>query len=242
MDTPWQRGLVRVPASDILRSVGRASGVEIDNGERQLDVDSRHYLRLREEILNRDIAPGEVLLETAISARYGVSRTPIRIALDRLEHDGLIERASRGFRVKTGSAEDILDIYEARIALESAAAAGAALRRTELELARLRHLHEASVAAEDTEEAHTLHRQWHGVLWSAGHNRAIESTLARLCDQLTIFDGSVMVQKESIEVACAEHERIIDAVARRDPDAARDAVAEHLTRTRDLRLADLARS
>ena len=92
--------------------------MEIDNGERQLDVDSRHYLRLREEILNRDIAPGEVLLETAISARYGVSRTPIREAVTRLVADGLLQREDYGYSVVVPSMSRVLDLYEVRIAVE----------------------------------------------------------------------------------------------------------------------------
>lgn len=216
------------------------AGTDPEPTGRAADSDGRPYRLLRQEILDGAIRPGDLLLETALSTRYEVSRTPIRVALVRLEHDGLVERASRGFRVRVGSAEDVLDIYEARIALESTAAAGAALRRTDLELARLTHLHQESVGA-DVPVAADLHRQWHEVLWTASHNLAIASTLVRLCSQLTIFDPAPMLQPGSLDAACDEHRHILDAIADRDPDAARDAVAAHLTRTRETRLAVLAK-
>lgn len=211
-----------------------------EGGAAGLDAYTRQYLRMRQEILERQIVPGEQLLETALSARYGVSRTPIRVALARLEHDGLVERLHRGYRVRVGSAEDVLDIYEARIALEAVAAATAAVRHSELELARLAHLHEESLTA-DTATAEMLHRQWHEMLWTASHNRAIASTLTRLCSQLTIVDSALMVDPANLATAAEEHGRIMEALRVRDGDAAGEGVRAHLTRTRETRLSELAK-
>ena len=68
------------------------------------------YDQLRGLILSQEIGPDTILVETALAARLGVSRTPIREALRRLEQDGLIERTSRGTRVVERSPEQILEI------------------------------------------------------------------------------------------------------------------------------------
>ncbi|MBM9466691.1 GntR family transcriptional regulator [Nakamurella leprariae] len=206
------------------------------------DVDGRLYLQLRQDILDRKVVHGELLLETTVGSRYGVSRTPVRAALVRLEHDGLVERATRGYRIRTGTAEDVLEIYEARIALEGVTAAAAALRRTDLELARLQHLQAESEAAEDAVECNALHRQWHEVLWEAGHNRTIADTLVRLCAQLTLVEDAPILAREELEASSAGHREIVVAIEERDADRAGRALTDHLTRTRDIRLADFARA
>src|ERR1700733_10681417 len=101
---------------------------------------SVQYQRIRREVLDGTFPPGALLLETTLSRRYNVSRTPVREALGLLAQDGLLQRTRRGFQVRTRSAEEILDLYDARIALESAAARLAAERRSELELLLLEEL------------------------------------------------------------------------------------------------------
>ena len=75
------------------------------------------YERIRADILAGRFEAGAALLETVLAGQYGVSRTPVREALARLEQDGLLLRVVRGYRVRSGTAEDVLEIYEARIAL-----------------------------------------------------------------------------------------------------------------------------
>ena len=101
------------------------------------DQTSRQYLRLRADILAGKFPQGSPLHETQLCESYGASRTPIREALNWLAHDGLLERAARGFRVRSGTPEDVIEIYAARVALESEAAGAAALRHSDLDLARL---------------------------------------------------------------------------------------------------------
>jgi len=116
------------------------------------DQTSRQYLRLRADILAGKFPQGAPLHETQLCESYGASRTPIREALNWLAHDGLLERAARGFRVRSGTPEDVIEIYAARVALESEAAGAAALRHSDLDLARLDGLHEfCCTATEGTE-------------------------------------------------------------------------------------------
>jgi len=199
-----------------------------------------HYALLRRELVNHVFPAGAILLETTLSARYGVSRTPIREALNRLEHDGLLERVVRGYRVRVATPEDIMELYEARIALESAAAASAALRRTDLDLARLEHLSTQLGSATGADEVTSVNAEWHRAIWTAAHNGAIAELLERVMTQMRLFDNGAVGAPDSMERTIKEHAVVLDALRANDAEGARSAVAVHLGRTRDLRLAILA--
>ncbi|MCO6006881.1 GntR family transcriptional regulator [Actinoallomurus purpureus] len=210
-------------------------------GNGRSEAGAAQYERLRDDVLAGRFPAGSVLLETTLAARYGVSRTPVREALGRLEQDGLLKRAARGYQVRAGTSEDVLEIYEARIALEAQAAASAALRRTDLDLARLRHLHATAGERTDPAEIRELNAQWHATLWQAGHNTTIQTLLTRLTAQLRIYDRGSHESAEDLEITRDEHERVLTAIADRDSEAARDALAAHLGRSRESRLAAFAR-
>lgn len=200
------------------------------------DAAAHHYLRLRQDVLDGAFPAGTLLQETALTSRYGVSRTPIREALARLEHDGLLERAVRGYRVRAGTAEDVLDIYEARIALETVAAAGAAARRSELELARLEALHAGAAESGDPADVRRVHAQWHEELWRAAHNATVRGVLVRITAQLRIYDRPRVENDDDLRRNQHEHDAVMAALRAHDTEAARLAIGAHLERSRDLRL------
>ncbi|SCL26940.1 DNA-binding transcriptional regulator, GntR family [Micromonospora pallida] len=214
-----------------------ADGVASDAVGR--DATAGQYQRLRRELIEGRYRPGTLLLETAVSADHGVSRTPVREAMARLEQDGLLERAVRGYRVRTRSPEEVLDVYEARIALESHVAATAAIRHTALDLALLRHIQEQALRAEDPVESRRLDGEFHRALRQAAHNVTTAELLERLDAQMALYGNRATRDRSNLDLTRAEHERVLDAVARRDPQAARERLTEHLTRVRDLRIAEL---
>lgn len=197
-----------------------------------------HYNRMKADLLEGRFPPGSMLHETAMSDRYGVSRTPVREALARLAQDRLIERTTRGFVVRKRTPDEILAIYDARIALESTAAALAAERRGEFDLQLLTSLHAASEDEADPAARVRLNGQFHAAVRSAARNEIISDMLAGLDDLLTIYrpDRSV---GDSRERSTAEHTELLDAIRRRDADAARATMTEHLARMRDLRVQTL---
>jgi DNA-binding GntR family transcriptional regulator len=221
-------------------SVERTASDEIAVLQPSTDSAGQQYARLRAELIARTYSPGTVLLETTLSARYGVSRTPIREALTRLEQDGLLERVVRGYRVRIATPEDIMELYEARIALESAAAASAALRRTDLDLARLNHLSDLLLEAHDVDAISDINAEWHRALWAAAHTGVITSLLDRVITQMRLFDDAPVGSAPSVDQTVLEHAEILDAVQRNDVEGARQAVTRHLGRTRDVRLSTLA--
>ncbi|MBT0769993.1 GntR family transcriptional regulator [Kineosporia sp. J2-2] len=195
------------------------------------------YDTIRSDILGGAFDPAALLQEVPMAERYRVSRTPVREALARLEHEGLVEKTGRGHRVRSGTAEDVLEVYEARIVLEGQAAASAAERRGELDLARLAHLHAAVLAGGQEGEAERgTHSAWHATVWRASHNRTIETLLHRLTAQLRIYDRGTRETPQDLEQTRAEHEAILTAIRERRPDEARAAMTAHLTRAREVRL------
>jgi DNA-binding GntR family transcriptional regulator len=206
------------------------------------DLTANYYLRLRDDILAGQFAVGAQLLETTLAPRYGVSRTPIREALALLEHDGLIERVSRGFRVRAGTPQDVLEAYEARLALEPAAAAAAAQRRNDLDLAQLAHLQRQADQAATPQEWRRLHAQWHDCLWRAGHNDIIVSILGRIMAQLRIYDQGEPPPSGDYSQSSRDHAAILEACRERRADDARRLMADHLARSREDRLQAIAMS
>ncbi|HEX4831964.1 MAG TPA: GntR family transcriptional regulator [Trebonia sp.] len=202
------------------------------------DSTRAQYDRLRSEILDGAFDPGAVLLETALSARYGVSRTPVREALARLAQDGLIERSARGFRIPKRDPEEIVGIYEARIALETRSAELAAARRTDFDLARMTHLLDERKTATDPERSGPLNARWHDAMRVAAHSETITGLLARVDSLLLLYRPRVVTpapRDDSLE----EHARILDAIARGDAATAGTVMADHLGHMRDWRIKSL---
>jgi DNA-binding GntR family transcriptional regulator len=196
------------------------------------------YEQLRAAIVSGEYAAGDSLVELSLAERYGTSRTPIREALRRLEQDGLVERGDRGMRVRTRSPEEIMEIYEARIALETTAAAAAAERRTELDLIRIRNAtaRMAETATVDSNAMAAANRVVHEAIWSAGHNGTIMDLLTRLNNHLTRYPATTLAVPGRWEEALRQHEEIVTAIENRDTGAAADLAREHMTQARDIRL------
>lgn len=223
------------------RAVPTVTSTPRDEALPPADATTLQYHLLRKSLIDGVFPPGTVLLETVISASRGVSRTPVREALGRLEQDGFLERTKRGYRVRVATPEDVLEIYEIRIALEAAAAASAAHQRTELDLARLRHLNSGLGDIDDPAEVAKSNSLFHEALWHSSHNRALANLLDRTVAQIRLIDRAPMASRENLSETRDEHDQIVLAIESRDSEAARAAVTGHLGRTRDVRLAALAR-
>lgn len=87
--------------------------------------------------MNGEMRPGTPLVETAMAKVFGVSRTPVREPLRRLEQDGIVQRVGRQLVVRVTTPEEVLEIYDCRVVLEGMAAQWAARHRTDYDLALL---------------------------------------------------------------------------------------------------------
>ncbi len=184
---------------------------------------------LVEEIVSGALRPGETLHELDLVQRFGLSRTPIREALLRLEQTGLAERGPRrALVVRRLDPADMAELFEAVGEVESTIAALAALRMTEVE----RHRLSAIVEEGDTAGADTygeVNARFHAAIRDGGHNAVLAATL----DELTLRTlpwraAQVSVHAPRRAASRTEHREIAAAIHARDAGAARDAMRRHI--------------
>lgn len=197
------------------------------------------YDRIKHVIMDGTFEPGQVLTEAALSEWCGVSRTPVREALGRLEQDGLVTRNGRGVLVTERTPEEILDIYETRIALEAAAARMAAVHHGVLDRVRMDRLAAAAerVDPSDPRAMADANREFHRAIWEATHNRSLIDLLDRLHLHLLRYPVTTLTAPGRWEKALAEHRDLLAAITDRDPDRAGRAAEQHFTAAREVRLA-----
>jgi len=202
------------------------------------------YERLRAEIVDGRALPGTPLVEAAIATRLGISRTPVREALRRLEQDGLVERKGRVVAVRSCSPEEILEIYTVRIVLEGLAASLAAEARNEFDLAQLeeRHLRMKELGDEPADHAAMAltNRRFHEALWAASHNRTLIDLLVRLNSHLSRYTATTLVSPGRWKTVLADHEKLIDAIRARDAEKTATLAQSHMAAARDIRLRQYA--
>jgi DNA-binding GntR family transcriptional regulator len=195
------------------------------------------YSALHGAIISGELSPGERLVEEELADRLGEKRGAIRAALLRLEHDGLVVRErNRGARVRRVTAEEAVEILEARAALESVAAGYAAERRTDGEADELRglvadmeRLHAAGELLAMSERNAVLHRR----ILEISRHRVARDICGRLHSQIVRFQfRTVLAPGRSVE-SLAEHTAIVEAIAAGEREAAEAAMRRHLGRVAD---------
>ena len=193
---------------------------------------ARAYDYAKWAILNAVYAAGDVITEGGLAAELGVSRTPVREALLRLEVEGLVQlRPKKGAVVATFTLEDVDDVLEARTLVELSTAAKTFAHRAELlplvvevheEMCRRRH-------ERDTAGFTDADRRFHELIVDAAGNSVLSAVYRMLRERQTLF-SSVMVRGRTVrmDAAIAEHERILAALRGDDADAFEQVVREHL--------------
>jgi len=191
---------------------------------------------LKKAILTGEFKPGQPLVENTLAEWCQTSRTPVREALRRLEQDGLIESSDRGLVVRQRSPEEILDIYETRTVLEAMAARVAAERRTEHDIRLMRLLWQKNAAVTAPEDMVEANHQFHRAVWKASHNESLLDLLERVDLHLARYPGSTLSAPGRWQTAQREHQHLVDAIEKRNGDAAHQIAWDHFTAARDIRL------
>jgi DNA-binding GntR family transcriptional regulator len=201
----------------------------------RVSTTDRVHAQLREEILNGGLAGGSLHSIYEMAERLGVSRTPVRDAVLRLADAGMVSiERNRGVRIRGLSVHDIREVFEARLLLEVPAAAHAAKLGSEQliqQLDELVHGLTGAVEEHDTVEFTRLDRQLHRAIMLSTGNERLADLVESLRDTTQAHGASTINRSRSIREVQVEHLPIVDAIRRRDADAAADLMRDHLTAT-----------
>ena len=222
-------------------------------------VDMNEYLPLRDVVFNTlrqailkgELKPGERLLEIALAERLGVSRTPVREAMRKLEQEGLVVMIPRrGAQVASITEKDLNDVLEVRIALENVAIEKACKLITEEELGRL---WVAAKEFEKTKAEGNLVRlaetdvAFHEIIYQASDNKRLNQVLNNLREQmyryrveylkmkimqLSIFLSKYMKEEQTRNLLVNEHEELVKAIRDGNVERAQEISFNHLENQR----------
>jgi DNA-binding GntR family transcriptional regulator len=209
------------------------SGAELTQGALAQSL----FLRLSEAIIQGEIPLGAKLSEPVLARQHGVSRGPLREALNRLQERRLVERTPRlGTRVVALSVETFRQIYGVREALEGMAARGAACSMPDEDLVRLREIlagQEAHLAGEGDDAPNALgsmEQDFHALIARSAGNALLTGLLCGdLYQQLRLYRSQLRKVAGRGVRAVVEHRRILDAIEDRDPDMAEWQMRRHVT-------------
>lgn len=193
------------------------------------------YADIRMRILDGRIPPGSRVTVRPIADRLGLSATPIKAALVRLEREGMIaSQLHRGFFVPHLGDADMREIYELREALDAMAAylAAGGPEGVAEPLARLCDIQESQLAAGDIDGYRRSDVDFHRALWAAGGNSRILRAGEPLLDQMLLSNALSARQPGRGEESLGEHRAIVHAIRRGEADAAADHAREHIRRSR----------
>ena len=192
---------------------------------------------LRDAIITQVLKPGERLMEIQLADEMGVSRTPVREAIRKLELEGLVIMVPRkGAYVAGVSMKDIHEVYEVRAALEMLAVSLAAERITDEELDALERqvLRESEAEASEDIDENTLDNivyidtTFHDIIYQAANNQRLVQFLNILQEQLQRFRAASLSRPGRSKTALEEHKQIIEALSERNGELAAKLAKEHI--------------
>ena len=188
---------------------------------------------LEQRIVEGELGNGKRLDETELSGFYGVSRTPVREALQRLAESGLAEHLPRrGTFVRSPSLSQLVEMFEVMAELECMAIRLAARRATSNDIDALEKDNEtcrAAVAANDTKKYYEVNARLHGRIYQMSGNSFLAIEARRLHDRLRPFRRLQLRVRGRIEESMAEHDIILAALRDGDADLAMETMKKHIT-------------
>jgi DNA-binding GntR family transcriptional regulator len=198
------------------------------------------YAVLREAIVTNTLKPGTRLRADDLAKKLGVSKTPVREALRKLQAEDLITaQPGNALTVKSISEEQLIEIYYTREALEGMAARLAAENAGQIELARLRAIQDAmrtpSVAG-NVRQLRQLSGEFQLAVFRAARNDTIYRLLKHLQEQIRQFSGTTLTRAGRAKEVIAYSKALVAAIEKRDGEAAEKIARENRRRTLELRI------
>jgi DNA-binding GntR family transcriptional regulator len=205
-------------------------------GTTHRNLDAKVYDRLKTMILERKLLPGEKIPQERLAQDLGISRTPLVNALKYLEKEKLVQSIPRrGFFVRLFTKQEMISIFELREVLEGLAARRAAMNISDKEIEQLGGFFQAFRGLSDIKDVKAYakeDRRFHNFILDIGAKEFLKSILETYniiiySYQVISSEGLVQSPNESIQ----DHLAVIDAVSRRDEEAAETLMREHLKKS-----------
>lgn len=193
---------------------------------------TRVLYELEELILDGTFASGERLDEVTLASRFGLSRTPIREALQKLSLTGLVEQQPRrGVFVRQPGPVELVEMFEVMAELEASCARLAASRISEAALVELSEANDqckSAVEANDPDLYYEENEHFHRIIYHQAGNNFLEQECLRLQRRLKPFRRIQLRLRGRMRQSMAEHEKIVDALAKGDASSAADTLRIHV--------------
>lgn len=203
--------------------------------QRTQPLKEQAYQAIRTAILSGEFTPGQRLIETQLAKMLQVSRTPIREALRLLQSEDLVVEAHNVLRVATFTVADALQLYDCRIALEQLSVTAACENATDTQLEKLslmvtqaQKLVQGEGSGLTNFQLLNLDYQFHRLLAESSGNLWLRSLLDQVFDKMMLLRIQTIQQNRNVLEIRFEHQRVYEAVRSRDPQAAKQAIYDHL--------------
>lgn len=196
------------------------------------------YILILESIERGEYHPGDRLVESELAERLGVSRTPVREALQRLETQGMLARDGRSLIVASLDHNQLAELYTVRAELEGLAARLAARHATAEEVRVLRGMVEddRKLIGGDPRALSRANKRFHRLVHLASHNRFLVQQLDLVHRAMALMATTSLAAEGRDEKALMEHLRIVEAIEASDGQAAYDALKAHISQAFETRL------
>jgi DNA-binding GntR family transcriptional regulator len=191
------------------------------------DTQASHaYNELKQRIVSGALSSTDRLREVDVSKLLGMSRTPVREALKRLEDEGLLTHEPRkGLVITTLDQQSITQLYSLRELLEGGAARFAARHADEMEIDNMRAILEDSKNGADPIKSNY---DFHQAIYAASHNQFLIKAINNLIDSIALLGQSTLAHTGRPELAYQEHMTVFEAIAARDADRAEQEARSHI--------------
>jgi DNA-binding GntR family transcriptional regulator len=213
----------------VIKMAGKLSKINLND---YMPLREVIFNSLREAIILGELKPGQRLMEVQLAEKMGVSRTPVREAIRKLELEGLVDMIPRkGAHVAELSIKDIMDVLEVRASLDGLAASLASERITDDEMKELKHINDqfgAYIEKENLGGSIKKDVEFHDIIYRASRNDKLISILNNLREQVQRFRVIYIKDYSSPSNLIKEHSDILETLSNRDSEAARNSAKAHI--------------
>jgi len=213
----------------------------LKTGVSKQSISEETYSEIKRALIKGDFEPGQRISEPELALRFRTSRSPIREALVRLEHEGFVERTPSGrIRVVALDVDDLEQLYVLRASIEGLAASLATPRLRTIDLERMaEHVDEMErcVKRRDAAGAIAAGQEFHDVIMRECGNRPVVEVLEGLRARISRFRAVVASFREYDPDRVVEHRRILKALYLRKPETAQAEMIKHVGRSAEVLIA-----